>query len=673
MFKFFLLALLLASISSAYTLSGPEPPTKLQNGINITTVDFYNDISVDHADHYYIVRIPSGSVSVNYNKLNNYVNVKGGVLNFTVWQIDNETVYSKSNTICVKEDPINEECTNITTYSSYRTVTYTQIVTKIQTTISRNYLVQLTTLPFVSGNWGGAISTFNFDPVIASCGVLSSPNTIYTLGTTLQINGSTCITVNASNITLDCNGGSIIGSNSSSTYGVYTTQASTIIKNCNISNFDTGVYFFTTANNGFLTNNNISSSRGVITDPCYGSAVCIRSSNMSATNNLLTTNAAEGTLYIFGATNGTYINNTIKTINPSTYYGVYLKSNGASGNVFNSTSINLSGTTTTAKAVYLLATGDSNNIFNGLSIFTLSTGTGIYSIGSNNTFDCMGETLTGGNGTASYGIITTGTNITVKNCNINEYAQAVHFGSTSHSSSAINNNMSQTSTDSADPRYGMCITTRAANITVTGNSFNCKAGGLMIYSGAVGVNSITGNTINVGSLGAYGMWLYGANNFTIANNRINTTKALSYGIYLGDSPSNGNIFSNNTINSSLGHGYYISFGQNNSINCMGSTLIGGNASNTYGYYNAQNNNSLSNCIINNFFNGIYINSISGTNGTISNISITGSFTSGSGLRFGISSNNNGSTAYNFNRKYVSEYEFKLPFLYRTIYSNFVSK
>ena len=67
------------------------------------------------------------------------------------------------------------------------------------------------------------------------CGTLNSANTVYTLTQNVSSQG-TCFTITQPNITLDCNGHWINYSinGNEGTYGIYTNQYNTTIKNCNI-------------------------------------------------------------------------------------------------------------------------------------------------------------------------------------------------------------------------------------------------------------------------------------------------------------------------------------------------------------------------------------------------------------------------------------------------------
>ncbi len=93
--------------------------------------------------------------------------------------------------------------------------------------------------------------------VISSCGNLSAANTAYILSSSLSATGSTCLRITADNVTIDCNGYRITGSNASGTYGIFTNRFNTTIRNCNISNFATGIVLNGSANS---TVSNVSSA-----------------------------------------------------------------------------------------------------------------------------------------------------------------------------------------------------------------------------------------------------------------------------------------------------------------------------------------------------------------------------------------------------------------------------
>ena len=110
-------------------------------------------------------------------------------------------------------------------------------------------------------NYGGE-EAFAYNEVltnVSACRTFSTANSQYTLNQSVSIAGATCFTVSAANVTLDCNGFSITGNNTTSTYGAYSTQSNTTVKNCNISNFQHAIYF-NGAGNGTIENNTVSTA-----------------------------------------------------------------------------------------------------------------------------------------------------------------------------------------------------------------------------------------------------------------------------------------------------------------------------------------------------------------------------------------------------------------------------
>ena len=80
------------------------------------------------------------------------------------------------------------------------------------------------------------------------CGHSFTANEVCTLYGAQQVNGSDCFDVNAENVTINCNGHTLYGDGAAGTYGVYSDQSGTEIINCDISNFDSGIFLNGTAN-----------------------------------------------------------------------------------------------------------------------------------------------------------------------------------------------------------------------------------------------------------------------------------------------------------------------------------------------------------------------------------------------------------------------------------------
>ncbi|MFA6214813.1 MAG: right-handed parallel beta-helix repeat-containing protein, partial [Candidatus Micrarchaeia archaeon] len=89
---------------------------------------------------------------------------------------------------------------------------------------------------------------------INNCAALNASNS-YTLTQSVQTNGSTCFNVTGADVALDCAGFSITGNNTLDTFGIYSSQFNTTVRNCNISSFADGIYF-DGADNGTIDNSN---------------------------------------------------------------------------------------------------------------------------------------------------------------------------------------------------------------------------------------------------------------------------------------------------------------------------------------------------------------------------------------------------------------------------------
>ncbi|MGV8169256.1 MAG: right-handed parallel beta-helix repeat-containing protein [Candidatus Nanoarchaeia archaeon] len=110
--------------------------------------------------------------------------------------------------------------------------------------------------------------------------------------------GQSCFEVKANHVTLDCAGNSITGINESSSRGIYSKYVNTTIRNCNINNFATGIYF-DGADHGRIENTNVSTSKWW--------------------------NHAGYAIYLVGGANYNTILNT-RAISYNTGYGIYIYS-----------------------------------------------------------------------------------------------------------------------------------------------------------------------------------------------------------------------------------------------------------------------------------------------------------------------------------------------------------
>jgi parallel beta-helix repeat protein len=180
------------------------------------------------------------------------------------------------------------------------------------------------------------------------CGVLNVPNSVCTLTQDLASN-STCFTVNAANVTIDCAGHKITGSGNSG-YGIYSNQPKTAIKNCDVNAFYTGILIegatqgtvenikinsTSTSPNGFGIDLNLSSNNTITNATIYSAHA--RGIFLSTSSGNLIQSTAIATYYdaisLYSSSNF----NNINGVNATSFagYGTYVKS--SSYNTINST------------------------------------------------------------------------------------------------------------------------------------------------------------------------------------------------------------------------------------------------------------------------------------------------------------------------------------------------
>ena len=143
----------------------------------------------------------------------------------------------------------------------------------------------------------------------------------------ISATGSTCFNVTAANVTLNCNGFSITGTNATNTYGVYSSQLNTTIQNCLIQNFTYAIYFngssngtisndtlLTTHNTGYAlylanaSNNNTVANITAMSNAYVGVGITA-SSNNTVANSTITSNTSNA-LFLIDANNSNIFNNT---------------------------------------------------------------------------------------------------------------------------------------------------------------------------------------------------------------------------------------------------------------------------------------------------------------------------------------------------------------------------
>jgi PGF-pre-PGF domain-containing protein len=143
-------------------------------------------------------------------------------------------------------------------------------------------------------------------PNITGCADLGTSGETYYLTQDITDSSATvCMNVIAANVTLDCQGHTIDGTDASNTYGVYgvgTGAMNSTIKNCVISDFRSGIVFDQSSNN-ILINNTVNSNT---LNGIYLSS----SSNNVLTNNTLNSNLRG--VILDSSSNNILINSTIQ-------------------------------------------------------------------------------------------------------------------------------------------------------------------------------------------------------------------------------------------------------------------------------------------------------------------------------------------------------------------------
>ena len=499
------------------------------------------------------------------------------------------------------------------------------------------------------------------------CGLLSTANTVYTMTVNVSINGATCFTVTAQNVTLNCAGYRITGNNASSTYGIYSNQFNTTIKNCNISNFATGIYF-DGADNGAIDSTNASTTAVTVGYPYSNGIILYNNANYNTITNsigIAGSSSNNNGIFIAGGSNNTILN----SIGNAT--------GGAAGIRLGSynTITNFIGTSTTGPGIYI--TGNSNNITNSTGTSTSSIGIYIYSNSFSNIItnstcistsrclqierNCSGNTFTNGQIFGSHStfgallIYGNSVNNTIANSTINGQtgAYAITIQSGNNTGNMFINNTILNATNL------LYIDNNASRNTFILNNFTNTSGyyindtnGTNYYNGTyAGLNqgNIYWNVLNgsvsiFGSVASSKSGLYiGTSGTGYPYSTANSQGKLS-GTIVDYAPlttqqtpgcaalSTPNLIYNLTDNIQVNGSTCLTVSAANvTIDCKGYSITGNNTPGTYGITTTQRNTTIKNCIVNNFDTGIYFSGASASYGFINNSNATTITSSGNGI------------------------------------------
>ena len=347
---------------------------------------------------------------------------------------------------------------------------------------------------------------------LTTCDNLTLADTTYTLQNDVSSTG-TCFNINATNVTLDCNGKTVTGNNSVDKRAIDISGYNNItVKNCRITAFTSGIYgnnvtglnitnntiydggetcasawgiYFSSVNNSYIQNNNITNMYGdynnMNCDLIEGGSIYLLGSynNLIEENNLngkfiSWTSGSDYGVYIFGGSN-----NTIRNITAyANYDGIYLLQSS------NNTLTNLNASLNTAgNGIYLLQSSNNlitnltsnSNVYSGIYLALSSNNTltninaksntdghGIYLLqSSNNTLTNITANLNSQNGI----YLLQSSNNTVININASSNLRGLYF------SSSLNNTLTNI-TSNSNSNHGVLLLNSSNNAltNLTSNS-----------------------------------------------------------------------------------------------------------------------------------------------------------------------------------------------------------
>ncbi|MBS3107985.1 right-handed parallel beta-helix repeat-containing protein [Candidatus Woesearchaeota archaeon] len=450
---------------------------------------------------------------------------------------------------------------------------------------------------------------------VVSCTDLNLTDTVYELQNNVTSN-STCFSILANNVTLDCKGFEInYSTNGALGYGINNPYFNlTTIQNCiiiegggtsvpdkhglrfyNASNFT--IFNNTIYNYGYAsvslflssTNfSNVSSNLIFISHLTNAKGILLEKSSSSiiSSNNFVVREG--GTLgYGIQLLNSTLNILTLNIINRSTesFFGYGIKFEGESNlNNITSNQIDVVGW-----GIYMTQNPHSNNVLS--NNLTIASQYGIYLSGSNSNISSNIINTNGDNGFGIY--LSSSSNSTITSNTINTTGTSGYgIYLFSISNSTINSNRINTLGTNG---YGVYLSS-SSNSTITSNTINTTGtSGYGVYLTSSNNSNVSYNLINLNGTSGAGIVISGSNWTTINSNTINTTGTSGYGIYLS-SILNSTINSNriNTFGSSA-HGIYFSKSLNSTLN---SNIININGTSGYGVFFSESS-----------FNSLYSNQV----------------------------------------------------------------
>ncbi|MBS3069653.1 right-handed parallel beta-helix repeat-containing protein, partial [Candidatus Micrarchaeota archaeon] len=386
---------------------------------------------------------------------------------------------------------------------------------------------------------------------ITACASLDTTNTVYRLGNDVT-SAETCFTITASNVTLDCQGNAISGENATNTYGAYSDQQYTTIKDCIISNFSSAIYYYG-ASDGSILNNSASTTY----EGGYGIVLSASSDSNTIEDNIASSNNGSG-IYVYSSALNTLSGNAATGV-----VGQAITLYGASSSTFT----NNSGTSASSYGIYLFSS--SGNTLSGNTVSSTSS-SAIHLSNSNYTL-LFNNTINSS---------TTGISIAATASSNIFHHNYIYRSLPYINNSGTGNEFNTSVLGVAQGNYYENI----ANLSLydyDGDSYG-DFGAAYPYSAASSNGKWEGEGADWGPINATSTGV----NACIALSTAGSTYTLSSPL-----SSNGTCFTVTAANILL--------------DCRGFSLTGDNSSGSYGIYSTQLNTTIMNCIISNFEKGIY--------------------------------------------------------------------
>ncbi|MBW2979781.1 right-handed parallel beta-helix repeat-containing protein, partial [Candidatus Woesearchaeota archaeon] len=266
------------------------------------------------------------------------------------------------------------------------------------------------------------------------------------------------------------------------------------------------------------------------------------------------------------------------------------------------------------------------------------------------TLDCAGHNITGDQSSTSYGIDNNGKdNVTVKNCNVNNFTQGIYWRGGANDGLLINN----TAYDNVETGIYL-LSSNNNNLTSNTVTFNTQDG-ILVRQGS-NHNILTNNTANNNS--RYGIYVWSSSNTTLTSNTANNNT--DYGIYIYFQADN-NTLTSNTANDNK-RGIYVYLGSNN-------ILTSNNANNNTNYGILLSQVSKYNYLASNTANGNYYGIYAGAESNNNTITLNNASNSGYAGILLSSSHNNTVTFNNANKNNRDGFSIYSNSNYNTFTSN----